>query len=120
MSRVNFKEIVSYAKMLQSEYDEVKEEHSKLDMEITDVLHYIEFNNFNAVQGYKLAKMLKDITKRRREVKKTETQLDIILNNTISNVSKKGIKINNIEKEEYCNERYTPRVLVDLFKYGVK
>ena len=44
MSSVNFKEIVSYAKMLQSEYDEVKEEKSKLDMEITDVLHYIEFN----------------------------------------------------------------------------
>lgn len=120
MSKVNFKEIVSYAKMIQSEYEEIKEEKSKLDMEITDILHYIEFNNFNAVQGYKLAKMLKDVTKRRREVKKTETQLDIILNNTISNVSKKGIKINNIEKEQYCNERYTPRVLVDLFKYGVK
>lgn len=120
MSKVNFKEIVSYAKMLQSEYDEVKEEKSKLDLEITDVLHYIEFNNFNAVQGYKLAKMLKDITERRREVKKAETQLDIILNNTISNVSKKSNKIANIEKEEYCNKQYTPRVLVDLFKYGVK
>lgn len=120
MPRVNFKEIVSYAKMLQSEYNEVKEEHSKLDMEIADVLHYIEFNNFNAAQGYKLAKMLKDITEQRREIKKTETQLDIILNNTISNVSKKGIKIDNIEKEQYCNERYTPRVLVDLFRYGVK
>ena len=58
-------------------------------MVITDVLHYIEFNNFNAVQGYKLAKMLKDITERRREVKKAEEQLNIILNNTISNVSKK-------------------------------
>lgn len=120
MPRVNVKEIVSYAKMLQSEYDKVKEEHSKLDMEITDVLHYIEFNNFSAVQGYKLAKMLKDMTKQRREVKKVETQLDIILSNTISNVSKKSNKIANIEKEEYCNERYTPRVLVDLFKYGVK
>ena len=120
MSRVNFKEIVSYAKMLQSEYDEVKEEKSKLDLEIADVLHYIELNNFNAVQGYKLAKMLKDITERRREVKKAETQLDIILNNTISNVSKKSNKIANIEKEEYCNKQYTPRVLVDLFKYGVK
>ena len=120
MSSVNFKEIVSYAKMLQSEYDEVKEEKSKLDMEITDVLHYIEFKNFNAVQGYKLAKMLKNIMERRREIKKTETQLDIILNNTISNVSKKGNKIANIEKEEYCNERYTPRVLIDLFRYGVK
>ena len=87
MSSVNFKEIVSYAKTLQSEYDEVKEEKSKLDMEITDVLHYIEFNNFNAVQGYKLAKMLKNIMERRREVKKTETQLDIILNNTISSIS---------------------------------
>lgn len=120
MPRVNFKEIVSYAKMLQSEYDEVKKENSKLDLEISDVLHYIEFNNFNAVQGYKLAKMLKNITERRREVKKAQAQLDIILNNTISSVSKKGDKIANIEKEEYCNERYTPRVLVDLFKYGVK
>ena len=99
MSEVNFKEIVSYAKMLQSEYDEVKEEYSKLDLEISDVLHYIEFNNFNAVQGYKLARMLKNITERRREVKKTQAQLDIILNNTISNVSKKGNKIANIEKK---------------------
>ena len=106
--------------MLQSEYEEIKEEKSKLDLEISDVLHYIEFNKFNVVQGYKLAKMLKDITERRREVKKTEAQLDIILNNTVLNISKKGNKISNIEKEIYCNERYTPRVLVDLFKYGVK
>ena len=33
---------------------------------------------------------------------------------------KKSNKIANIEKEEYCNKQYTPRVLVDLFKYGVK
>ena len=39
---------------------------------------------------------------------------------TIFNVSKKSNQIANIEKEEYCNKQYTPRVLVDLFKYGVK
>lgn len=33
---------------------------------------------------------------------------------------KKGNTLSNIEKEEYCNEWYTPRVLVDLFRYGVK
>lgn len=44
---------------------------STLDKEQSDVLHMIEFGNFNACEGYKLAKRLQEIRWARRNAKDT-------------------------------------------------
>lgn len=44
-------------------------ELSKVDREITDIEHYIEFYPLNACQGYKAAKMMKDCRVKLRDIK---------------------------------------------------
>lgn len=48
---------------------ELNSELSRVDKEITDIEHYIEFYSFSASRGYELSKMLKDRFNRRREIK---------------------------------------------------
>lgn len=92
---------------------ELYTEQSKADKEISDLYHYIEFYSFNASQGYKLAKMLKDRLAKRREVK---NELEIINRislmpvGTICNGKGKDI-IENLQ-----DKQYTPRVLSELFE----
>lgn len=50
-------------------YQELKEQLVELEKEMVDLYHVIEFGTFNAVQGYKLAKRVKETRQRRREVK---------------------------------------------------
>lgn len=42
---------------------------SKIDREISDIYHTIEFSNFSASDGYKLAKLMQDTLLRRRNIK---------------------------------------------------
>lgn len=53
------KELNGYANELLTEFEELCKEESNADIAISDILHYIEFNNFNASEGYKLANMIK-------------------------------------------------------------
>lgn len=75
---INYKEALANAhKMLEElEMDLEKETHEELSEELTrvdlmeqDVLHIIELMNFNAVEGFKFAKMLQEIRKARRKIK---------------------------------------------------
>ncbi|WP_034757730.1 hypothetical protein [Rossellomorea vietnamensis] len=40
-----------------------------VEMEIVDLLHVIEFKSFNAYEGFKLCRDVKDARKRRRQIK---------------------------------------------------
>lgn len=51
---------------------------SKIDQEISDILHYIEFYPFNACDGYKLAKELKALRLKRRDIKNQLQAINII------------------------------------------
>jgi hypothetical protein len=50
-------------------HQELVNELSRVDQMRSDVLHIIEFLNFNAVEGYKFAKMLQVISQARRKIK---------------------------------------------------
>lgn len=47
----------------------LQKELSKIDSEREDILHYIELSKYNAVQGWKLLKTLKEVSQRRRSIK---------------------------------------------------
>lgn len=85
---------------------------SRIDQEISDIIHYIEFYNFSASNGYKLCKELKDLRLKRRDIKNQLEVIDIISNHCNPLAEGKTNKaICDIE-----NKQYTPRILKELFE----
>lgn len=86
---------------------------SKCDREISDIQHCAEFYNLNASQGYKLYKMLHNVTNKRREVKNEFNSICMILSSKITSA-----EINNVNKSIYGiynNQQYSSRVFDNLF-----
>ena len=88
-------------------------ELSKVDREISDIKHYIEFYPLNACQGYKAAKMMKDCLIRRRA---TKDEMEVINRILIMNVGfiGNGKGRNTLSKAK--DKQYTPRILKELFE----
>lgn len=81
---------------------------SNVDKEISDILHYIEFNKFNAADGYKLARSLKELRLKRRDIK---DQIDFIhFINETGIIDKLNKRLGKLE-----NRVYAPRVNDELF-----
>ena len=72
------------------------------------MLHYIEFNNLNACQGYKIYNLLHEIMKDRRAAKDKIEYLHNIMNNLDSATS---------PSEQ--SRTYKPRALPTLFTNGI-
>lgn len=87
---------------------------SYTDLELSDILHYIEFHKFSASEGYKLCKKIQEICDRRREAKnklrlictmKTQSCQKILSGDAVRDISNAaGVK------------GYTPRVLEKMFE----
>lgn len=94
--------------------DKLVDQLSTVDKEICDILHYIEFCNLNAAQGYKAYKMIKERRIRRRSIKNELQVLDTILGKKISETA-----TDEIEKviSGMDNRKYEPRVMRELFDY---
>lgn len=56
-------------------FKKYSEDFSTADKKQQDILHYIEFNNFSSVVGFRLSKELQDIRKERR---KAEDSIEIL------------------------------------------
>ena len=94
--------------------NELTDQLSTVDKETCDILHYIEFCNLNAAQGYKAYKMLKERRIRRRSIKNELQVLDIILGKKISETATDEIQkaVEGMDKR-----KYEPRVMEELFDY---
>lgn len=94
--------------------DELVQQLSKVDQELSDVNHYIEFCNLNAAQGYKVYKMIKDRRIKRRSIKNELQVVDIILSKKICETATDEIQkaIAGIDQRTY-----EPRVLNELFNF---
>lgn len=94
--------------------DELLSQLSKVDQELSDVNHYIEFCNLNAAQGYKAYKMIKERRIKRRSIKNELQVVDIILSKKISETA-----TDEIQKAIAGMDRrtYEPRVLNELFDF---
>jgi hypothetical protein len=98
---------------LQGNKEWLLEEESNIDKQISDVLHFLEFNSFSACEGYKLCKALKELRLKRREVK-NELEIINILNTHNCNHIANGNTNKAISGIE--NKQYSPRVLNELFE----
>ena len=94
--------------------DNLLSQLSKIDKEISDIDHYIEFVNLNAEQGYKAYRMIKDRRIIRRSIKNELDVLNIILSKKISETATDEIHkaITGMD-----NRKYEPRVLNELFDF---
>ena len=92
--------------------EELLKQLSDVDKELCDCLHYVEFCNLNAAQGYKAYKLIKERRIKRRSIKNELTVLEIILGKKIS----ESITDEIIKSVEGLDGRmYEPRVLKELF-----
>lgn len=104
---------------LPKRYDEAKREIKQCELEIEDLEHVLEFSNFNASDGYKLAKELKEVRQKRRTLKNELELLEVIKRlNTFPKPQEKHIcqAIGDIRKtlqvqKERC---YSMRIRHDL------
>lgn len=94
--------------------DELVQQLSKVDQELSDVNHYIEFCNLNAAQGYKAYKMIKDRRIKRRSIKNELQVVDIILSKKISETATDEIQKAIVGMDQ---RKYEPRVLNELFDF---
>ena len=92
---------------------ELSQEVQDVDLEISDVIHYIEFNNLNAREGYKIYKRLKELLCKRRHLKFEQKIVSSINRN-----HKASDYISDIIAtiKECTNDVYKPRIATDLFK----
>lgn len=94
--------------------DELVQQLSKVDQELSDVNHYIEFCNLNAAQGYKAYKMIKDRRIKRRRIKNELQVVDIILSKKICETATDEIQKAIAGMDQ---RTYEPRVLNELFNF---
>lgn len=100
---------------LNCRYQELTDEQSRFDRQVTDIEHYIEFNagKLNACSGYKAYKLLQDVLVQRRQVK-DELQIIQAVRDKIGFPE----EVANIETkvQELETRRYEPRELTYLFE----
>lgn len=94
-------------------YDELSYELSTVDKKVTDIQHYIEFNNLNACEGWKCCNLLQQLLRQRRVIK---DERDIVKKIVDANTSNSQFEALQQNVSTYTPRVYTPRVMVDLFK----
>lgn len=111
--KATINDLSSKLSTLQGNKDWLLEEESNLDKQISDILHFLEFNTFSACEGYKLCKALKELRLKRREVKNELEIISIINNHNCIHIANGNTNkaISGIE-----NKQYAPRVLTELFE----
>lgn len=114
----NILEKVKEIKCFSSEVEERRlyllEKRQELDLELVDIQHAAEFYKLNASQGYKLYRLLHDVTNERRYVKDELKKIDLLLGASIKTRSMENVE-KSIEILESNNRKYTPRVNKALF-----
>lgn len=95
----------------------LNKELSLVDQELCDLHHYVEFNDLNAAQGYRIYKRMQDALMRRRAIK-DELYVVSVIKQGIPSIQKLG---NNVGKciESMDRREYAPRVLTEMFAQGV-
>lgn len=84
--------------------DALNEELSEIDRLLSDINHFIEFTNLNAVDGYRIYKKQHELLKRRREVK-----YELKIADDINSLGVDEQKLDRLVGY-FKNQRYVPRV----------
>lgn len=92
---------------------ELENQQKIIDLKINDYQHYIEFNKLSASLGYCAYSEFRNLLIDRRNIKNEIARINVFLksfNNDIDFCSMEN-KLQQID-----NQRYSPRILFDLFK----
>lgn len=92
--------------------DQCQADLRTVELEITDIQHYIEFLSLDAAKGYKAYKMLHERLTRRRFLKDEIAKANFVLSGDASAFST-GKVTEQIQRME--SRLYSPRVLMELF-----
>ena len=95
--------------------DSLVEELSKSDTEISDLLHFLENENFNARDGYKVAKRIKEARQKRRKAKNGISLIQTFEQNSnkLINSDNRRMLISILGREEkrLSNTEYNYRII---------
>lgn len=108
-----YEDLENIGQKIKKRRNELSCELSKVDKEISDIHHYIEFYSMSASRGYKMAKMLKDRLIRRRAIKDETEMLNRISVMTVGHI---GNGKGRSDLDKLKNKQYTPRILTELFE----
>ena len=88
-------------------------EYLRIEREITDIYHAMEFYSLDAAKGYKMYRMMHEILIKRRKNKDESLKIDYILAGGI-----KGLENNTTKQriDKLDNRHYQPRALKELFR----
>ena len=102
-------ELKRVLKEVERDEKELNNNLSNFDKEITDILHQIEFGGYNASQGAVLTKSLREVLRKRREVK----DRNILVNKMRDKISS---AIKSAEDTNKYLERRTYKPRTDILK----
>lgn len=107
------KELADFVKNLEERKLFLMSQIQMLDLELVDIQHAAEFYDLSASQGYKLYKLMHEVTTKRREFKDELTKINLSLGTSL-NIS----NLDNLEKSiaGLATQKYTPRIRKELFK----
>lgn len=106
------KEIEAALKKINNIKNDKNKELSIIDSKISDIYHYIENYNYNAVQGAKVLKLLKQNLKDRRNIKNELATIEGVLTSLSCNFNKNTKKIQKYIKSENDIKKYLCRTEV--------
>ena len=98
------KELQEISKKLIDFKKEKIDELSVIDSEISDIYHYIENCNYNAVQGARVLKLLKQTLKKRRVVKDELASIEFVVS-SLSDNTRNYIKNSQKTREKIEGKR---------------
>lgn len=101
--------------MITMRCNELTNELSEVDQEISDVLHLVELYNLTSEEEIKAAEMIKELRQKRRDIKDETQCLECVkksIGNT-ANIAEAKTLIKQMKRME--NRIYRPRRLSDLF-----
>ena len=106
-------EISANYKELFSRKETLTKQISKVDKEREDILHYIELGKYNAVEGWKLLSLLREVSKERRKIKDEEEYISKVTNNI------KLSTVNRFEKSKPKTYHFRSSILNKKFSNKV-
>ena len=95
--------------------EDLNKHYKEVELEICDIYHYIELNNLNAYEGYKIYKKLQETLKKRRAIKDNMKRFEMFEEVFSNNMLDKLNGLYNFEE----NREYHPRVDKKMFKEGI-
>lgn len=98
-------ELIAISNKFQDIKNKKLEELSQIDLEISDIYHYIEIGGYNAVQSSKVFKLLRQTLSKRRDIK-NEFDLIQALSDSLS-ISTKKISSKSKSKSDNIKNKNT-------------